>query len=132
MPITKDYGYVVPTTGDKGSTFWTQLTNFLDRISSHNHDGSNSATLSSSAVQPIAGGTIAATSWVSGGDGTYYSDVTLPVGRTFASVYPVFRIGNSNSDLDMPVHPRVERIDDTHFRVSVNDNTISLKIAYVT
>jgi hypothetical protein len=76
---TTPYGYRVPQTGDaaKGIGGWYESVEFdVDRLDNHNHDGTNSRLLSSTAI-PTATVDVLAANWLPDGP-SYKQTVTMP------------------------------------------------------
>lgn len=60
MSTTTTYGYKRPQVGDR-STWWTDLTDNIDRLDAHDHDGVDSPKIAGSNVLNTAAGNLAAT-----------------------------------------------------------------------
>lgn len=91
--INLQYGYKKPQDGDTGDSFFPALAANWDRMSTHDHDGINSAPL-------IAVGTLVPLSFAPfGGEGLYIQELTLPAGRVFDTTQIWFRSSNGNAAL---------------------------------
>lgn len=125
MSTTLSYGYILPATGDRGSVFFPALEDNITRLNSHNHDGVNSAALSSAALSR-GSTTILAAAWVSQGGGTYRQEVTLPTGYTFANTMLRFEIDTGGTDGHI-IYPSIELgTAPNKYYVYINDNTLQL------
>ena len=95
---TLTFGYKLPQTGDKGSVFFPALEDNIQRLNDHDHDGSDSARLTSKSVTAVTG-TIASASWsgVSGKTGLFSQTVTMPTGFTYANFIVSFRDTSGDS-----------------------------------
>lgn len=114
---TLSYGYKLPEANDKGTILFTALEFNIQRVNDHDHDGSNSKKLSSSAVEgtPV---TILAGNWVDLGNGNYRQSVSIPAAYDFDTVQLSFRLPSGHY-----VFPTVEKIDDAQLWVYTNDNS---------
>jgi hypothetical protein len=126
MSTTLSKGYKKPDTGDRGSIWFKNLEDNIDRINSHDHDGTNSEKVTSKNI-------VATTSAIASGDwgadqggSTYLATVTLASGVTFENHSLTF-IDDSNG---ARLHPTVRKTSSTTFTVSVNDNTLDITIVY--
>ncbi|NJM54546.1 MAG: hypothetical protein HC841_00240 [Verrucomicrobiae bacterium] len=122
---TTPYGYRVPETGDaaKGIGGWYEAIEFdIERLDQHNHDGTNSRQLSSSAI-PTSAVVIPAADWVVDGVG-YKQTLTTPaavpeindVSVRFYQTAPVAEVGK-NAQLSFT------RLTATTVDVFCSDNT---------
>lgn len=131
MPRDLQFGYRIPSDGDKGATVFQVLTTFLERLVSHSHDGSNSASITGLDHNAFAHTTVnlPAASWVSFGSlGEYYQDVDVPMGVTKGRVSPILiDSGNNFIVAEIGVSP----LDANKFRVVVNDNSLALKLLLI-
>lgn len=122
---TTTYGYRVPETGDpaKGIGGWYESIEFdIDRLDQHNHDGTNSRQLSSSAI-PTETVSILAAGWAVDGV-SYKQTVTMPaavpeindVSVRFYQTAPAGEVGK-NANLAF------KRLTATTVEVYCSDNT---------
>lgn len=127
MSTTLSYGYKKPVTGDKGSVFYPDLEFDIQRLNDHNHDGSNSAILTSTSVTSVVQ-TVTNAGWaaVSGQPGTYKQNVTMSAGIAFDT--HAIQIRN-NSTKEM-LYLSVTKTGTNAFDVYINDNTIALQVMY--
>lgn len=76
------YGVEQPTTGDPGNVFFPALEHLCQRMATHNHDGNNSAPVSSTTV--VGGNVLAsAASFVNVSPGVWSQTITLPAGFSY-------------------------------------------------
>jgi hypothetical protein len=127
MSTTLTYGHKLPADGDKGSTFFDDLESNIALDDSHNHNGTNSSLLTTSAFSNTTGA-ISSASWtaVSGKDGLYRQLVTLPSGLTLGA-RGIFFIDSSGNYYILTV----EQVTSTTYYVYINDNSLDLTAIYV-
>lgn len=127
MSTTLSYGYKKPVTGDKGSVFYPDLEFDIQRVNDHNHDGSNSALLTSTSVQAVVQ-TVSSAGWaaVSGQPGTYKQTVTMSAGTAFDT----HAIEIRNNSTKEKLYLSITKASTTTFDVYINDNTIALQVLY--
>lgn len=129
MATTLSFGYVRPVSGDRGSVWFPALENNITQLNSHNHNGSNSANISPSALS-ITGftSTIASGSWsaVSGKSGLYEQTVTVPAAVTEVNNYDIHVYNASGHRLDLTI----ERQSATTYKIYINDNSLTLTAVY--
>lgn len=121
---TLSYGYQKPQTGDLGPVVFPALENNIQRLNDHNHDGSNSAQLTRTAVASSTQ-ILSSVNWVATSNGNYRQAVTMPAGFDYDTISLEFRL----TDFSI-FHPTVERISDTSFYVYINDNTQNVTVIY--
>ena len=122
------YGLKKPETGDKGSTFFPALEDDITQLDAHNHNGVNSAKLSTSSLVNSTQAILAA-GWIALGDGTgrYYQNVTMAGGLAYDGQLIAFRKTDGNKDylcLD------VEKVSANTYKVYCNDNTLNVTALY--
>lgn len=125
MATTLSYGFVKPQDGDKGDVFWDALEDDIQQLNDHNHNGTNSAKLTSASMTAVTSA-IASGSWGALTAGLYSQVVSMPAGQDFDDYAIEFRNSGDNS----VVHPSVEKVTDATYRVYVNDNTLNLVALY--
>ncbi len=131
MSTTLSYGFEKPATGDKGTVFWPALEDNIQQLNDHTHNGTNSARLTSPAMQATVQ-SVSSAGWVLIADGLYRQTVTLPAALTaVGGVYNDYsiQIRNAAASERVLLLP-VEKVSTTTFYVWINDNTISLKVLY--
>ena len=122
--VVLTYGYKKPQTGDQGASLFTALEDNITRLDGHDHDGVDSAKLTSSSITTITQ-TIASGSWVSTSQGNYRQLVTLPG----TLVYSEINIAMKNSSGHI-VFQTIEAVSSTTYYVFTNDNATSFTAVY--
>lgn len=117
------YGIEQPTTGDRGSVFFPILERGLQRLSSHDHDGINSALIDASSIG-TATASAPAGSWVLVDSGKYTQNVDLPSGYTFDNSMISIR----RSDTLEVVYCKVEKVDADTIKLTAATNTLSYTV----
>lgn len=128
MSTVLSYGFVKPSNGDYGTTFFPQLAANIQQTNDHSHNGINSAILSSIAINPTSA-SISHNNWSSQGNGTYRQLVTTPPSITFDSYGMAFRI-TSATDIGTEIHPTIVKVTSTTYYVYVNDSNLDLTVLY--
>lgn len=131
MSSVLTYGHVRPDDNDTGATFWDQLRNNITQDDAHNHNGINSAILSSIAINPVSDTTsIVAANWIATSGGTYRMIVTTPPSISFDSYGMQFTITNG-TDIGTRIYPTITKISNTTYYIYSNDNTINISVLYL-
>jgi len=111
-----DYGYKLPEQEDK--TFFDSYNFDITRLSTHNHDGENSAPLSPGHMAPTLV-LVEAVDWTGPTDEVYSSpNIPLPSSVTWTTGNPCpilvkgFTSGNKSCNVEY------ERVDDNNFKVT--------------
>lgn len=129
---TTSYGYRKPETGDaaKGANGWYASIEFdIDRLNSHNHDGTNSAQLSLNAFSPFTN-TILAANWTADGS-SYKQTITVPVGIDDIDNYNVkFKFTAPVGKVGETAYLPYKRLSATTYEVYCNDNTAAFLAIY--
>ena len=122
---TLSYGYKKPEAGDraKGTAGWYQAIEFdIERLNTHNHDGSNSAAIPVSSFTPLTVSILAA-GWTADTVG-YKQTVTAPAGVTEVNDYDVHFVFTAPvGKLGERAYLGMKRVTATTFEVYCNDNT---------
>jgi len=122
------YGYIIPDVGDESSVDWCPSQHFnWDRIDTHNHDGVNSAPITTvistkSYVHLLAAG------WVAVADGIYKQSTTVPYGAYYHNVIIQF-FEEAGDILELETKftgPLVGQFD-----VYCNDNSLNVLVIFV-
>lgn len=134
MSVTLSYGFVRPSVGDFGSTFWGQLENDITQLNNHSHNGTDSARLTSVAITAVSN-TISTGAWsaVSGQTGTFSATVSCPPNITYDDYGILFQIA-SGTDIGKRIHLSTVKIDATSFTVYICDTvspTYTITALYV-
>lgn len=120
------YGIPQPTTGDRGSVFFPALEQVIQRLASHDHDGNNTALLSSAFAQ-VGTASAPAASWALVTTGVYTQTVTLPTDFTYDNSTIQVRLTSTKE----MVFPKIERVSNTQIKLTaandVYDYTIYFK-----
>lgn len=93
MATIIDYGFILPNTGDKGSVWFPALEHNITQLSTHTHDGTNSAKITSTNIVCVTQA-VAAADWVADGGGTFVQEKTLPNDANYADVYIMLKKSN--------------------------------------
>lgn len=129
MSTTLSNGYKLPTAGDRGSSWFSDLEDNIVRVNSHDHDGINSEKLASSNIERQTSSLVAG-NWTLVADGTYKQTVSMPSGYTMTESTFKFQI-NSGADLGDIFYPVIDRLTDTSYDIFINDNTVDVLVTYV-
>lgn len=129
MSVTLSYGYKKPVNGDKGSTFFPDLADDIQRLNDHSHNGTDSALLSPNVISKFSQ-TLLAAGWVSLGNGNYRQEATMPVGATFANSLMRFEISGGASD-GFVIYPSIEKSAAGKYWIYINDNTLDVRVLYI-
>ena len=120
MADTTSYGYKIPRNPDKGSTFFTQLEDNIQRVNDHSHNGVNSAPLAKTQ-------SISSASWGADlGGGRYKQTITLTGSLTYDTIVIQIRLSSGHI-----IHPTIEKVSGTSYDVYVNDNSLNLTAVYI-
>lgn len=123
---TLSYGYLKPQSGDSGSIWFPAMEDNIVQLNGHNHNGVNSALLTSASMVPLTQ-SILAGAWVATTGGTYRQIITMPVGLTYGLCYISFLLTASGNQ----TYPTVEKISSTTYYVYTNDNSLGYTAVYV-
>lgn len=123
---TLSYGFKRPETGDKGNVFFPALEDDITQLNSHDHDGTDSAAISTAFLTKSTTSILAA-AWVATSGGTYRQEVTLPAGFTFANTQMSFTTSGGDR-----FYPSIELGSASNkYWIYVNDNTLVVTALYV-
>jgi hypothetical protein len=124
---TLSYGFQLPDSGDKGAALFAGLAENIQLLNDHNHDGENSALLSSAAIQAGVQ-SLSSADWASYGGapvGHYRQLVTCAAGFLFDT-----SIISVRTPAGALVTPTIERVTNTTFYIYTTDNTIGFNLVY--
>lgn len=124
---TLSYGYYKPENGDKGSSWFPRMADNMDRLNSHSHNGTDSATLSVTSITKKTS-VISAGSWALVANGTYSQTITVPAGIAEINSY---LIKFYNTSTGYQYHLTWERVTATTYTLYINDNSIAITAVYV-
>lgn len=113
---TLSYGYKKPETNDKGPVVFPAMEDNIDQLNDHDHDGANSAKLTTKSLTVVTQ-TILAAGWVSLGGGNFSQQVTLLPGYDFDQITLSFRSPVNGAYL----YPSVVKVSSTVVEVFCND-----------
>ena len=123
MPTDLNYGYKKPNAGESGNIFCPVLEANWELVAEHTHDGVTSPSLGPISVIPGTATAIAA-NWIASGE-LYYQDITLPTGFNYDNIIILVKTASGTY-----IHPTIEKLSNTQFRLFVNDNTIDANLFY--
>lgn len=122
---TLTYGRKKPEDGDKGSQFWDALADNVTLDDGHDHDGSDSAQISS---KNLTRGSVAVTSSGWSADGTRFrKTVTVPSGWSLATSAPIFLLNSSGNR----IYPHYEKITTTSFYLYMPVDNLAVDCIFV-
>lgn len=128
MATTLSFGFVRPTTGDRGSVFFPALEDNITQLNSHTHNGTDSANILPSAIVTTGfTSAISAASWGAATNGIYTQTITVPAGVTEINNYNVYFYNSSTYERLLL---SMTRASATTYTVSINDNTVNLVAVY--
>lgn len=118
---TLSKGYKKPQNGDTADKVFPALSEDIQKLNDHVHDGTLGA------VTPARTSTLLAASWVESPalSGNYYQDKDLGADYPVDTTQIQFRLSTGES-----VYPTMSKQSATVIRVWVNDNTINLNVVY--
>lgn len=123
---TLSKGYKKPEVGDRGSEWFPALQDNIERVNGHKHDGSDGEKILSKDLTSTTS-TIANTDWGSDSGGSTYSyTLTVPTGIVFEN----HSITVIDTDNGHQIFPTITKASSTTITLTVNDNTLNLKVIY--
>ena len=125
MAQTLTYGYILPQTGDRGSVFFPALEDNIQQVNDHDHDGSNSALLST-ASSVVLTTDVPSGSWATPSNGIYSQVVTLPASLSFDNINISFRVYATGEK----AYLKYVKLTASTFRVYCNDSSIRFTAVY--
>jgi len=128
MASTLSNGYILPASGDRGSTFFPALESNITRLNSHNHDGNNSELLTPSSIT-LTTQTLLAAGWTLVSPSVYRQLVTMPGTLTFDGRLIQCQIASGANSGDL-FYPSIEKQSANTFYVYINDNTVDVLVKY--
>ena len=124
--LTLSYGVKKPQDGDKGSVFFPALEDDLQQLNDHDHDGVDSALISSTNISVVTQ-SITAGSWSATSNGLYRQLVTVPNSKLYDSFVIVFKNTSSKAQMFL----EVEKVSSTTYYVYINDNSVDVTAYYL-
>jgi hypothetical protein len=125
MSDTLSFGYIKPTTGDRGQALFDLLEQNIQRLNDHNHNGSNSSAINTASIGKVTQ-SISASGWNTPIDGVYSQVVAMTGGLQYDTTTITLR----NSANGKPLFLSVERVDSSTFRMFCNDPSINILVIY--
>jgi hypothetical protein len=122
--ITLSFGFKKPETNDKGDIVFPALEDNIQQLNDHNHNGTNSSKIDSSAITPLSE-TILAAGWVATTNG-FRQLVNLPASLAYDTTGFDCRL--TSGDI---FYPTIEKISASQFYIYINDNTQNVTIIYL-
>jgi hypothetical protein len=119
--IILPYNIEQPTTGDRGSVFFPILERGLQRLSSHDHDGVNSA-LINAAFSDAGVVSVLSANWTVSVPGVYIQTVTLPASFDFDNTQFELRLASGTYEV---VYASIKKISATQVQILSAINTVS-------
>lgn len=124
MPTDLSNGYKKPNSGENGTIFCPVLEDDWERVSTHDHDGSNSEQIS---TKNLSKGSATAVSGSWAADGSLYKQtVALPSGYSYDTTSIEIR-DNSNGDI---CYPKIEKVDASNLRIWTNDDSLQYNLIF--
>lgn len=116
-----------PELGERGNSFSLPLSNSIETLDTHTHDGVTSDKISAkNLVKEYV--ILAQADWVADG-GEYKQTLTLPSGHDADSISMTFLI-NSGSNIGKRISPCVKKTSSTEFEISIAFNSFDLKVVF--
>ncbi len=126
MSTTTAYGYKIPDTGDTASSWMQDIEDNWNRMSAHDHDGTDSPALPAASITKYTT-TIAGSGYTNDTGGNYSKVITVPGAVTEINNYLIeFYITSTG----VRVFPTVERVSATSYRIRTNSQ-LALTAVYV-
>lgn len=127
-PGESDRGYLVPTDGELGSTFFTSMVTNITLLDAHTHNGADASSL-------VKTQTITSAGWTLVSAGTYSQVVTLPTYTNGTHSHQLnfdeisISLRDSNGE---PIFNQIVRLTATTYTIYTNDNTLtSIRAIYI-
>jgi hypothetical protein len=127
--LTLTYGRKRPDNGDKGAIWFPALYYNITRDDAHDHDGVDSASLSSANLARSQQ-TLLAANWVAQGNGLHKQTVTVPSGYSFDTAQMRFTIA-SGTESGAITHPTAKRLTAATYDVFTNDSSVDYDVDYL-
>lgn len=118
---TLSMGYKKPDNGDTGDVFFSAMSNNMQLLNDHTHDGVTSKLLGCTTQS------ILAASWAAApiGGGVFRQLMTVPTGYSFDTCSIWFK-----TSAGIVVYPSIERVSSTTFYIYINDSSLALTAFY--
>lgn len=129
MSTTLSRGFKRPDTGDRGTSWFQDLSDDITQLNSHTHNGIDSEKVNVSAIVKQSQ-TLLNSAWGADlGGSTYKQSVTMPAGLVFTDSQITF-INVTGANLGTTIYPTVNQTGVSAFDVLVNDNTMTVRVVY--
>lgn len=126
MATTTAYGYKIMESGDLAAVWMEDIPDNFERLSDHNHDGSNSRALTPNAITKYS--STITNSWASVSGGHYKQTITVPAGVSEINDFDIMFYVTSTGER---IYPGVTRVSATTYDVFVSDNSLQLTAKYL-
>ena len=123
---TLPYGLKRPQNGDKGQRLTDALNENITQLDGHTHDGVNSPTISTAAIDKITQ-PIPNANWSNPVNGVYSQVIVMTGGLQFDKTTISFRDTDTGKSMSL----QFQKVDATSYRVYCNDNTKNVTALYV-
>lgn len=104
----------IPETGDRGNVFSPAISDDLDTLDKHNHDGITSPTIKAKSIEKNTIN-IVNSGWINNGT-DFYQEVTLPTGYDFDTT-TIKAIINSGPFVGSLIFPTIIKTTPTKFNI---------------
>jgi len=121
---TLSNGYLLPETGDRGSTFFPALESNITRLNAHKHDGTDSEILTPEAFAGLTA-TINPGDWSLHTNGLYRHVLTMPGNKVFDTTTIRMVAGNNI------IYGDIEKVTANTFYAYVNDPSLTVTVLYL-
>lgn len=122
---TLSYGFKKPQNPDSGDTWFPAMSDNIQQLNDHNHDGLNSSLIAAQPGQVVTLQNISAAGWVAVSGGLFRQLVAMSASLVYDAVTITMRL--STGDI---IYPQVEKNTSTSYYVYTNDNTKSFVAVY--
>lgn len=123
--LTLSYGYKKPQDGDLSDLWFDEISNNMQLLNDHNHNGTNSSKISAKGVQAFTQ-SLPNSGWAPFGS-IYSQSVTIPSGELYDNYAIVFK-----TTAGEPVYLSVVKTSSTTYTIYSNDSTLGLVAYYTT
>lgn len=107
------FGVYKPGDDDTGDVWFPQMSNNMQYLNDHNHDGKTKGNLIAVTLQQILN-----TNWGTPNNGTYQQNMTLPAPFNYDSCQIEFRTSSGTV-----LYPTILRVSPSVYTIFTNDNT---------
>jgi hypothetical protein len=126
MATTLSKGYILPNTGDKGSTWFPALEHNITQLNDHKHDGTTSFKIPTTNVEAVKQ-TLAGPWVVDVADTRWYQELTLPNDANYSDVVIVVKSAAGDQLLlDVKAGSTAKK-----YKVYTNDQGLTNAVAHI-